>query len=137
MATEVFQPDRLLFGIAGTADVYRDAIVEALSRLGTVPLHEAEHLVAVSGEDERAYGRRIRESHLSTLISRIDEFLADDEGGYYRMRVLFAASDKSPAMIEIWFNVGRPGAVAGGTWFRHLVIGLDEASVYADMGPAA
>lgn len=136
MATETFQPDRLLFGVAGSSAVYRDAIESALASLACVPLHEAEHLVAISGEDERAYARRDRSAHLQTLLDRIDEFLRDDEGGFYRMRVLFASTEKSPAMIEIWFNVGRPGA-AGGTWFRHLVIGLDAAGVYADMGPPA
>jgi len=134
MATETFQAARVLLSMEHSAGVYRDRIAAALNELANVALDEAEHLVAVAGEDERAYGPRDRSKHLDVLCGRIDEFLLDDDGGYFQMRAHLSRHERSDAVLEVWFHVARPGAMQRGTWLRHLIVGVDDATVYADMG---
>lgn len=134
MATETFQPDRVLVALEHSVAVYRDAIAAALDGLATTTLEEAEHLVAIAGEDEKSYTPRDRTGHLDVLCRRIDEFLADDDGGYFQMRAYLASHERSAAALEVWFHVARPGSMQRGTWFRHLIVGLDDATVYANMG---
>lgn len=137
MATQTFQPDRVRLCMESSAAVYRDDIAAALADLAFVSLEEAEHLVAVAGEDERNYGPRDRVALFETLCRRIDEFLMDDDGGYYLMRTYLSSHERSDAVLEIWFQVTKPGATMRGTWFRHLIVGLDDQSVYSDMGVIA
>jgi len=134
MATETFHPSRLIFSMEGSTAVYRDELAAAVQGLAHVTALEAEDLVATAGEDERAYGVRPREQFLDTLCRRVDEFLADDDGGFYRMLVHVTRSDRSPAVLEIWFQVTRPGLETAGTWIRHVVVGIDAQTVYCDMG---
>ncbi|MCB9857776.1 MAG: hypothetical protein H6818_18995 [Phycisphaerales bacterium] len=133
MATQTFQPDRVRLCMESSAAVYRDDIAAAVADLACVSRDEAEHLVAVAGEDERNYAPRDRNALLETLCRRIDEFLMDDDGGYYVMRAYLTSHERSDAVLEVWFQVTRPGATMRGTWFRHLIVGLDEKSVYSDM----
>ncbi len=135
MSTQTFQPDRVRLCMESSVEVYRDDIEAAIAGLDQVALDEAEHLVAVAGEDERVYAIRDRTSLLATLCERIDEFLHDDDGGFYLMRAYLSSHDRSDAVLEVWFQVARPGATNRGTWFRHLIVGVDEHSVYSDMGP--
>ena len=137
VGTETFNPNRLILSIEGSTGVYREEIAGAIGALDVLSPHDAENLVATAGEDETAYGPRDRTRFLDTLCSRIDEFLRDDDGGYHKMRVHLTSYDRSAAALEIWFHVGTPGANAGGAWFRHMVVGLDELTVYCDMGPHA
>ena len=116
----------------GSAVVYQDNLQAALAHLDCVAEEEAEHLVAIAGEDERAYGLKARNVYLKKLAQRVDEFLQDDDGGYYQMRVYLAQHERSAAVLEIWFHVTMPAKPRGGTWFRHLVVGIDDERVYAD-----
>ena len=134
MATETFDPTRLIVSIEGATAIYRDEVAAAIARLEHAGIQEAEDLVATAGEDERGFGLRERSAFLNTLYQRADEFLLDDEGGYYRMIVHLTAYERSAAALEIWFHVASPGSEAGGIWMRHMVVGIDEKHVYADMG---
>ncbi len=134
MSTQTLNPDRVIFGMEGSADVYRDDLAAALTQLEHVDKHEAEHLVAIAGEDERAYALKQKCEFLTALMRRVDDFLQDDEGGYYQMRAYLARHERSPAVLEIWFHVKMPTRPRGGTWFRHLVVGIDSDRVYADFG---
>ena len=134
MATQALDPDRILIGLEGSVAVYRDDIERNLSTLTQVSVEEAEHLVAIAGEDERAYSLKRRASHMNALFRRIDEFLLDDDGGYYQMRVYLASHERSSAVLETWFHVALPGRLRGGTWFRHLIVGIDNEHVFADVG---
>lgn len=136
MATQTFQPDRVRLCMESSVDVYREDIQQAIDSLACVPIDEAEHLVAVAGEDERLYAPRERSSLFQTLCRRIDEFLLDDDGGFYCMRAYLSSHERSDAVLEVWFQVSRPGAMSRGTWFRHLIVGLDAEHVFADMGAA-
>lgn len=118
----------------GSTSVYREELALALDGLGFVSPSEAEDLVATAGEDERAYRLRPRDGFLDLLCSRIDEFLGDDDGGFFRMIVHVARSDRSEAVIEFWFHITRPGFESGGTWIRHMVVGIDQLMIFADIG---
>lgn len=119
----------------GSSALYRDQVAAALTGLYQISLPEAEDLVAIAGEDERAYALRKRDQFIETFCQRADEFLSDDDGGFHRMTVHLTTHDRSDAALEIWFHVGKPGTNAGGVWFRHMVVGIDQSHVYADMGP--
>ncbi|HPF37640.1 MAG TPA: hypothetical protein P5081_07510 [Phycisphaerae bacterium] len=134
MATQTFQPERVQLCMESSVDVYREQIAASIAALDRVAAEEAEHLVAVAGEDERNYAPRHRANVFETLCARIDEFLLDDDGGYYLMRAYLCSHERSAAVLEVWFQVTKPGALSRGAWFRHLVVGLDEQHVYADMG---
>lgn len=134
MATQTLNLDRIIFGMEGNADVYEDDLAAALTQMECIDESEAEHLVAIAGEDERAYTIKQRTSYLTALTRRIDDFLQDDDGGYYQMRAYLAHHERSAAVLEIWFHVTLPARPRGGTWFRHLVVGIDSERVYADMG---
>lgn len=134
MSTQTLNPDRVIFGMEGSADVYQDDLAAALAQVENVDEEEAEHLVAIAGEDERAYAIKQRGEFLTALMRRVDDFLQDDEGGYYQMRAYLARHERSPAVLEIWFHVTLPARPRGGTWFRHLVVGIDSERVYADFG---
>lgn len=136
MATETFNPEQLILSMEGSTAVYRDDIASSLNALTCIDTADAEDLVATAGEDERAYGPRPRAAFLDVLCKRIDEFLLDDDGGYYRMLVHLTRYERSPAAIEVWFQVTKPGFEAGGTWIRHMVVAIDESRLYSDIGPA-
>jgi hypothetical protein len=136
VATETFSPDRLILSMQYGSELYRDQVAAALSALPCVPIEEAEHLVAVSGEDERAYGLRDRTAFLDALFARCDEFLADDDGGFHQMRIHVTSHPRTRAALEFWFHVATPNTPERGVWFRHLVVRLGETQVYAALGPA-
>ncbi|MBK8268962.1 MAG: hypothetical protein IPK83_11920 [Planctomycetes bacterium] len=133
MATETFHPDRIIFSMEGSTAVYRDDIDAAIKALECVTAEQAEDLVATAGEDERAYGLRPRAAFLEAICKLIDEFLLDDDGGYYRMLVHLTRYERSAAALEVWFQVTKPGHEAGGTWIRRMVVGVDAAYVYSDI----
>ncbi len=133
MGTETFNPDRLILSMQYSTALLRGDLAEALLRLACVPAEEAEHLVATAGEDEAGYGIRDRGVFLEALCKTADEFLADDDGGFHEMHVHVTSYERSPAVIEIWFQVGSPGSDRG-VWFRHLVVGVDDQTVYAALG---
>lgn len=135
VSTETFDPNRRILSMEGASAVYRDEIADAFGRLNHLPPAEAENLVATAGEDERAYALRKRSAFLDVVCRRVDEFLLDDEGGFYKMVVHFTAYDRSDAALEIWFHVATQGGETGGIWFRHMVVGIDDDHVYADIGP--
>ncbi len=134
MATETFNPQRLVLSMEGSSVVYREELAALVAALPCITPGEAEDLVATAGEDERGYGLRRRADYLDVLCRRMDEFLADDEGGFYRMLVHLTRYDRSPAALELWFHVTRPGLENTGTRFRHMIVGIDAECVYADMG---
>ena len=136
MATETFQPDRLLLSMQGSSGVYHDHLAAIITALPALPLAEAEDLVATAGEDERAYAARSRPDFVAALVLLADEFMLDDEGGYYRMMVHLTRYARSPAAVEIWFHVSRPGSEGGGTWIRRMAVGLSDGAIYTDMGAA-
>ncbi|MCG8405149.1 MAG: hypothetical protein MI923_08140 [Phycisphaerales bacterium] len=137
MTTETFDRARLVLSMEGSSALYRDELFAALAGLEKLSLSEAEDLVAIAGEDERAYALRDRNQFFETLCQRADEFLGDDDGGFHKMLVHITKHDRSHAALEIWFHVSTPGSDTGGVWFRHMVVGVDESHLYADMGPAA
>lgn len=134
MATESFNMERRILSMEGSTSVYRDDLSLVLDRLGHLSQAEAEDLVATAGEDERAYRTRPRDGFLDVLCDRIDEFLHDDDGGFFRMIVHVARYERSSAAIELWFHVTRPGFESGGTWIRHMVVGIDGQCIFADIG---
>jgi len=135
LATERFDPARLLFSMRFSSALYRDELAAALAALSCVPPDEAEHLVATAGEDEAAYAPRDAASFLAELCRVIDDFLADDDGGFHQMTVHVTRYERSPAVLEVWFHVGPPGATTGGAWFRQLAVRLDTHHLYAAIGP--
>ncbi len=134
MSTETFHPSRVILSMENGSLVYRDDLEAIFKALTCVPADEAEHLVATAGEDERAYAVRPRDVFFQSLCGRIDEFLADDEGGFYRMLVHVTRYERSPAAVEVWFQVTKPGFEAHGTWIRKMVVGVDAQHVYSDFG---
>ncbi len=135
MSTETYDPTRLLLSMRGSTALYRAEVDSAVTALAHVSPAEAEDLVAIAGEDERAYGLRDRRAFLDAFCRRADEFLADDEGGFHAMTIHLTRYDRSPAALEIWFHVASPASPGAGVWFRHFVVGIDAACVYADIGP--
>lgn len=133
MGTETFNMSRALMEIRYSTDVYRDDLAATLNGLANVPVEEAEHFVAISGEDERAYGLRRREAFLEAFCEQADAFLCDDDGGFHEMVLYASRHPRSDAMLEFWFHVRSP-AGEGGVWFRQLVIGVDAEHVYAGLG---
>lgn len=134
MATQTFQPDRVRLCMESSVAVYRDDIAGVIAGLACIAPDEAEHLVAVAGEDERFYSVRPRAVVFESLCRQIDEFLLDDDGGYYLMRAYLSSHERSEAVVEVWFQVTRPGAISRGTWFRHLIVGIDKTQVYSNLG---
>lgn len=134
MSTETFDRSRLLLSMEYGSSVFRDELLAILHRLECLSADEAEHLIATAGEDERGFAVRDRNVFFDALCGRIDEFLADDEGGYYRMLVHVTRYERSAAALEIWFQVTKPGFEMNGTWIRKMVVGVDADHVYADIG---
>jgi len=133
VATERFDPDDLIFTIRHGTAVHRDDIAELIAALTPLDAEEAEHLVAVAGEDERAYGPRRVEDFHNALFEMMDEFLMDDEGGYRDMSVHATRHPRWPQALAFWFQVRTTGAQSS-VWFRHLVMRLDEKTLYAGIG---
>ncbi|MCZ6682569.1 MAG: hypothetical protein O7B26_05240 [Planctomycetota bacterium] len=134
MGTESFDPERVILAMRYSTEVYRQDIETSLSRLACISPDEAEHLVAIAGEDEAAYSVRDRASFVSTICRTADEFLADDEGGYRDMTVYLTSHVRSEAIREFWFHVTGQGSEGSGVWFRQLVVGIDTQKVFAAMG---
>lgn len=134
MPTEAFHESRLILTMRDGTAVWRDDIAELLAALPTVSLDEAEHVVAVSGEDERAYAPRPHAAFLAVLFQTADDFLADTEGGWRDMLVHVTRHPRCRAAIEFWFQVRTPGAGPGSAWIRHLAIGLDGDHIFAGLG---
>lgn len=134
MGTESFDPERVILAMRYSTEVYREDIESSLSRLAHTSPEEAEHFVAISGEDEAAYSVRDRVSFISAICRTADEFLADDDGGYREMTVYLTTHVRSEAIREFWFHVTGPGSASSGVWFRQLVVGVGAQSVYAALG---
>lgn len=133
MSTERFDPDRLIFTIRHSTAVHRDDIVEVIGSLTPIAADEAEHMVAVAGEDERAYGPRREGDLLAAMFGLMDEHLADDEGGYREMSVHVTRHARWPQAVEFWFQVKTTGAQSS-VWLRHLVMRIDESTLFASIG---
>lgn len=123
MGTERFDPERLIFTIRDSTAVHREEIAELFDALEPLGVDEAEHLVAVSGEDERGYGPRPLERFREALFAMMDEFLADHDGGYREMSVHAMRHVRWPKAIELWFQVRTQGSPTS-VWFRHIVVRL-------------
>lgn len=134
MATETFNAEQLILSIEGSVDVFREDVAATVAGLAHLTPQDAEDLVATAGEDERAYGVRDRATFLDAFYRLADEFLRDDDGGYHHMVVHITRYYRNDAALELWFHVGRPGSETGGVWIRHMVVGLNDTSVYADIG---
>lgn len=135
MSTETYDPSRLLLSMRGSTALYQTEIEAAMASLAHLSPAEAEDLVAIAGEDERAYGLRDRRAFLDAFCRRADEFLADDEGGFHTMTIHLTRYDRSPAALEIWFHVASPASAGRGVWFRHFVVGINDQCIFADIGP--
>lgn len=136
MGTESFDPERVILAMRYSTAVYREEIESSLSRLECTTPEEADHLVAIAGEDEAAYSVRDRASFVTAICRTADEFLADDDGGYRAMTVYLTSHERSAAIREFWFHVAGPGSEGSGVWFRQLVVGIDAQSVFAAIGDA-
>lgn len=145
VGTERFEAERLIFTIRDSTTVHREEVAELFEMLHPIGIEEAEHIVAVSGEDERAYGPRPINYFLGALFTMMDEFLADDDGGYHEMAIHATRHARWPQAVELWFQVRAAGAPTS-VWFRHLVMRLtpggaglssarlDGGLVYASIG---
>ena len=73
----------------------------------------------------------------------MDEFLADDDGGYHEMAIHATRHARWPQAVELWFQVRTTGSPTS-VWFRHMVMRLVDndggagpssvMSVYASIG---
>jgi len=128
VGTERFDPVRLIFTIRDSTAVHREEIAELFEMLHPIDVEEAEHIVAVSGEDERSYGPRSIEGFREALFATMDEFLADDDGGYHEMAIHATQHARWPQAVEFWFQVRTTGSPTS-VWFRHLVMRLAPESL--------
>lgn len=128
VGTERFDPERLIFTLRDSTAVHRDEIAELFEALQPIDVDEAEHIVAVSGEDERSYGPRPIEGFREALFAMMDEFLADDDGGYHEMAIHATRHARWPQAVEFWFQVRATGAQTS-VWFRHLVMRINRAGL--------
>lgn len=127
VGTERFDPERLIFTIRDSTAVHREEIAALFEMLHPICVDEAEHIVAVSGEDERNYGPRPIDGFRESLFAMMDEFLADNDGGYHEMAIHATQHARWPHAVELWFQVRTTGSPSS-VWFRHLVMRLEGES---------